>query len=141
MFRFTCDEMDLSWNIVKFQKIMTRIVWKIFFCSLNFQWWFWRKKVSSINKMPISKIESFLKSNFGWNQICKIVLTQNHQIWNFNVSDSRYFFFFFKIGEMLWSYRKCRKIEVWRKLVWVLTKICLLRQSRTKHLEQNREIQ
>ena len=36
------------------------------------------QKVSSVKKLPISNVESFLKSNFDLNKICKIVLTQNH---------------------------------------------------------------
>ena len=35
-------------------------------------------------KLPISKVESFLKSNFD---LRKILLTQSHQIWNFNATD------------------------------------------------------
>ena len=27
-------------TLLKFQNIMTRIAWKLFFCSLHFQWWF-----------------------------------------------------------------------------------------------------
>ena len=38
----------------------------------------WLIKVISIKKLPISKAESFLKSNFDLNQIWKIVRTQNH---------------------------------------------------------------
>ena len=33
------------------------------------------KKVMSIKKLPISKVESFLKSNFDLKQICKIAFT------------------------------------------------------------------
>ena len=42
--------------------------------------------------MPISKVESFLNSNFGPIQIYKIVLTPNQQIWSFNATDSLYIF-------------------------------------------------
>ena len=52
----------------------------------------WLKKVSSIKKPPISKVKSFLKSNFDLNQIRKIVLTQSHEIWTFNAPDLRYIF-------------------------------------------------
>ena len=51
------------------------------------------------------------------------------------------FVFLLKIREMLWSYGKCQKIEAWQRLGPVMTKNCLFRQSRTKNLEQNREIQ
>ena len=47
----------------------------------------WPKKVSLIKKLPVSKLESFLKSNFDLNQTWKIVLTQNHKIWNFNATE------------------------------------------------------
>ena len=30
----------------------------------------------------------FVKSNFHLNQTCKIVLTQNHEIWNFTATES-----------------------------------------------------
>ena len=91
---------------------MTRIDWKFCFCSLHSQWWFkflekvliWLKKVNSTKKLLISKAESFLKSNFHLNQICKIVLTQSHYIWNFNAVTC--FIFLLKIGQMLSSYRK-----------------------------------
>ena len=35
-------------------------------------------KVSSIEKLPISKVENSLKSNFDPNKPCKIVLTHNN---------------------------------------------------------------
>ena len=47
----------------------------------------WPKKVSLIKKLPVSKLGSFLKSNFDLNQTWKIVLTQNHKIWNFNATE------------------------------------------------------
>ena len=76
--RFSCGESDLYQNIVKFQNILTRIDWNFFFCSLHFQLWFkllekeiiCLKNVSSINKLPIIKVERFLKSSFDLNQIC-----------------------------------------------------------------------
>ena len=54
---------------------MTRIVWKFSACSLLFQWWFkfleklriWFKNVTTINTVPIRKVEIFLKSNF-WHK-------------------------------------------------------------------------
>ena len=33
---------------------------------------------SSIKKLPISKVESLLKSNFDLNQVWKVLLTQSH---------------------------------------------------------------
>ena len=54
---------------------MTKIVWKFSFCSLHFQWIFkflekmliWFKTVSSVKKLPISNVESFLQSIFDTN--------------------------------------------------------------------------
>ena len=51
---------------------MTRIVRKFSFCFLHFQWWFkfmgkvfiWLKHFTFIKKLPISKVQSFLKLNF-----------------------------------------------------------------------------
>ena len=40
----------------------------------------WIKNVNFIKKMPVSKVESFLKSNYDLNQICKIVLTLQHLV-------------------------------------------------------------
>ena len=50
------------------------------------------KKISSVKALPISKIESFVKSDFDPRQICKIALTQSHYIWNFYVHDLLYAF-------------------------------------------------
>ena len=52
------------------------------------------KNVSSIKKLLISKVESFVKSNFDTNKKCKIILTQNHYIWSFSITN--YFFVFIK---------------------------------------------
>ena len=51
----------------------------------------WLEKVIYIKQLPVSKPENFLKSNFEWNQICKIVFTQNHWILNFKASDFPHF--------------------------------------------------
>ena len=58
-FVFTCSNLTLCFNIVKFQPILTRIVWNMFFCTLNFQWsltflikvLIWLKSVSSIREL------------------------------------------------------------------------------------------
>ena len=78
-----------------FQNIMNRIVWKCFLCSLHFQWslrflekaFIWLQKVSSTKTLPTSKVESLVKPNFDLNQTCKIILPQNHEIWNFNATE------------------------------------------------------
>ena len=76
--RFSCGESDLYQTIVKFQNILTRIDWKFLLCSLHSQWRLkflekaiiCLKNVSSINNLPIIKVERFLKSSFDLNQIC-----------------------------------------------------------------------
>ena len=70
---------------------MTKIVQKFSFtlCTSNDDSTFWKKynfdsKISvSWKKQLISKVESFLKSNFYLNQWYKMVLTQNQKNWNF----------------------------------------------------------
>ena len=60
---------------------MKRIFWKVFICSLHFQWrlkflekvLILLKKGISTKKLPIRKVESFSKSNFDLKQICKTV--------------------------------------------------------------------
>ena len=76
--RFSFGESDLYQNIAKFQHILTRIDWKFLLCSLHSQWRLkflekaiiCLKNVSSINNLPIIKVERFLKSSFDLNQIC-----------------------------------------------------------------------
>ena len=75
-YRFTCRDSDLSKIIKKCQNIMTRIVWKVSFTlhlSIdNSTFWklckFWLKNVRSLRKQVISRVQSFLKSNFDLNQ-------------------------------------------------------------------------
>ena len=52
----------------------------------------WLKKVSSLKKLPICDDESFLGSILVLNWTCKILLTQNCEIWNFNTIDLLYIF-------------------------------------------------
>ena len=56
------------------------------------------KKVSSIKKLKISKVETFPKSIFNLNQIWKIVFTQSHYIWNFKATDLLYILIKVRIG-------------------------------------------
>ena len=98
------------------------------------------KTLSSIKDLPISKVESFLQSNFDLNQICETMLTQNHYIWSFKTTESLY--------NMIKSWRKAlklwkmfEKIERWGDQDELWSKICLLTQFRTKYLNQSREIQ
>ena len=107
---------------------MTRNVWKFSFCSLHFQRWFkflekvliWLKNVTSIKKLPIRKVGSFLKSNFwpksnmknsGYTKPLFGTLTQ-----------LACFIFLLKFIEMLWSYRKCQEIRNGRVLSRVRAK-------------------
>ena len=52
----------------------------------------WFKKVSSVKKLLISDGESILESIFDLHWTCKILLTQNRYIWNFNTTDLLYIF-------------------------------------------------
>ena len=63
-------------NIVEFQNITTKTLWKFSFCSLYFQMMIqisgkknadWFKKVNSIKNLAISNGESFLESIFDPN--------------------------------------------------------------------------
>ena len=73
------------------------------------------KQVAPIKKLPINKIESFLKSIFDLNLKSKIVPTQNHQFWNFNVTDL--FCVFIQIHRNALELLKMPKIRVGRRLV------------------------
>ena len=92
--RFSNAAIIKPWSKM-FENIMNRVVWKCFLCTLHFQWslrflvkaFIWLKKVSSTKTLPIGKVDSFLKSSFDLNQTCKIVLTQNHEIWNFTATE------------------------------------------------------
>ena len=55
---------------------------------------------------------------FTQKKICKIVLTRNHYIRNFNAIDLLYIFLF-ELIEMLWSYIKCQKLKIGRGMNWV----------------------
>ena len=50
--------------------------------DLSFWWIIWFKKISSLQKLLISKTDGFLMSNFDLNQANEIVLTQNYWAWN-----------------------------------------------------------
>ena len=91
---------------------------------------FCSKNVSSIKKLLISKAESFVKSNFDINQICKTVFTQSHYIWNFGATDWHFVFFkrLVKYFEVMENIKKLKFEGDWDEL-W--PKICLLRQSGT----------
>ena len=101
---------------------MTRIVWRFSFCSVHFHWWFkflekvltYLKNVTSIKRLPISKVECFWKSNF-WPKS--------------NMQNSAYktdlLYIFIKFIEVFWSYKKFQKIEVGRGLGWVRIKTLL----------------
>ena len=75
---------------------------------------FWIKNVSSFKNQLMGKVQSFIMWNFDLHQRYKIVLTQTHLIRNFHASD--FLYVFIMIGEMIWSDRKCSKIQVWKRL-------------------------
>ena len=66
-----------------------------------------QKNYSSINNLTISNDESFLMSNFNLNQICKIMLTQNHKVWKFNTND---LFYILRLKNVIESYATCQNI-------------------------------
>ena len=66
---------------------------------------------------------------YDLNQICEIVLTWNRYLSNF----------YTVIRQNIWVYRKLQKIEVWKRLGWVMSKT-LFRQSYPKYSEQSKEI-
>ena len=49
------------------------------------------------------------------------------------------FMFLLKIEEMFWSYRKCAKIEVWRKLGRVTAENLFAETSWAKYLKQSKK--
>lgn len=75
--------------------------------DLSFWWIIWLKKISSLQKLLISKTDGFLMSNFDLNQIRKTVLTQNLKLGT--LTQLNCFIFLLKIREMLWTYRKCQR--------------------------------
>ena len=59
--------------------VIIQVLWKNVYLAKN---------VSSTKNLPIEKIQSFLKSDVDLNQTCKIVLTQKHQIWDLNATET-----------------------------------------------------
>ena len=49
-------------------------------------------KIVSIKKLAINRVNFFLKLKVDLNQICKFVLTQCYEIWNFTVTEFLYIF-------------------------------------------------
>ena len=98
----------------------------------------WLKKVSSIKKLPIRTVESFLKSNFELNQTFKMVLLQNLEIWNLNRNVLIYIHFTKNKRKtfQLWEMSK-----TWRELDQVLTKKLLTETIPEKIFEKSIEIQ
>ena len=98
----------------------------------------WLKKVSSIKKLPIRTVESFLKSNFELNQTFKMVLPQNLEIWNLNRNVLIYIHFTKNKRKtfQLWEMSK-----TWRELDQVLTKKLLTETIPEKIFEKSIEIQ
>ena len=59
-------------------------------------------------------MKPFYSHIFDLNQICKMVLTQRIKFGA--LTQLNCFIFSYKIGLMLWSYRKCQEFEIWRRL-------------------------
>ena len=85
---------------------------------------------NSIEKLPISQVESFLKSNF-WP---KSNIQNSSYTKPLNLELQRNFIILLKIGETLWSYRKCQKIGVGRRLGQVRTKYLLAQTISEKNI-------
>ena len=97
-------------------------------------------------KLPISKVKSILKSNSKSN--IDIVLTQNHQMWNFNVAELLYIYS--KDWKNALKFLKMTKMfKLWGdwKILW--PKICLfwqsdqmfgIKQKNRVNLDRNRQI-
>ena len=100
----------------------------------------WHKNVSSVKILPINNGKSFPESIVDLNQICKILLTQNRKFWKLNATDLLYIFLksLKKCFDNIQNVKKLKFEEDWAEL---RPKLCLLRQYRTKYLEQNRELQ
>ena len=85
---------------VNTKNLFSQTVWKFSVWSLHFQWWFQFlkktlisfKKLTSAKKLPINNDESVLESIFDLNWTCKIELTQNRWLSNFNATDLLYIF-------------------------------------------------
>ena len=113
---------------MKFQNIMSKIVWKFFFCLLHFEWWFkfleklliWLKILPLSKNYQEAKLKVFKSQIFDLNQLCEIVLTQNHWIWT--LTQLTCFVFLLKFIEMFWSYKKMSKNWSWKRNGWVKVK-------------------
>ena len=113
---------------MKFQNIMSKIVWKFSFCLLHFEWWFkfleklliWLKILPLSKNYQEAKLKVFKSQIFDLNQLCEIVLTQNHWIWT--LTQLTCFVFLLKFIEMFWSYKKMSKNWSWKRNGWVKVK-------------------
>ena len=76
------------------------------------------KNVTSVEKLPISNVESFLESNFR----PKSNIQNSAYTKPLNLTQRTCFTFLWKIVEKLWSCKKCQKIEVGIELVEVRIK-------------------
>ena len=120
----------------------------IFSCSVHFQWWLkilqkvliLLKKVSSIKKLPISKVKSFLKSNFlpkSNMQHSVYTISLNLEPWrNWLV-----LFFYCRSEKCLEFIENVKKSELKWKWVDLGPKMHLLRQFRTGYLERDWRVQ
>ena len=111
----------------------SQTVWKFSFCSVHFEWWFkflekvliLLKDIKFIKKPPISKVESFLKSSL-WPKSNMQNSPYTKPLTSELLTQLTCFLFLLKFIEMLWSYQKCLKNWVRRRLGWVSIKNLLV---------------
>ena len=84
-----------------------------------------------MEKIPITKTESFLKSVFDLNQTCKIALTVNFGIFTL----LGFLLFFLKIEEKLRSYKNVKTMKIGGDWDKIGATIYLFRQSCTKYMK------
>ena len=96
----------------------------------------WLKNVTCIKKMPISKVESFLNSNF-WpkpnmkNSACTKPLNLEFE------RDWIALYFYWSAYKCFGVIKTVKKLELQRDWAKLGPNICLLRQSQTKYLQQS----
>ena len=94
----------------------------------------WFKKLSSVKTVPRSNGDSFLQSVFDLNWICKMLLTNNDQIWTFNATDLLDIFLKYWRNTLI-KYKISKKLKFEEDWAELRPKFCLLRQSWAKYLE------
>ena len=122
--------------------MMTKNIWNFSFFSVKFKWWFkflekaliLFERVTSIKNLPISKVKSFLKSNFKVKYAKQCL---HKTIKSGTLTQLTCFIFLLKLIEMLWTSKKCQTIGVARELGWVRTKNLLVQINPDKIFATN----